>query len=688
MFHGLLRDRRGAIAILSAFVLVAVIGFSALAVEFGRGLFRHVQNQQTADIAAYSGALVYDATSSTSAVDSAVANIVRLNCLSCTVPPPVINTIKQTVSVTVTTSDPLLLTRVLNANMANLPVSATATAQWAGGTAACIIALDSAGSGVYLSGGTSLTASQCAIASNATVSEGNCGDTITTPLVAYNSGTPPFTPSGCQPFIVPPAGTSSVQYIKQTITDPICGSVGNAPNQCSNSAVSAATIRLATVTAIASPSGPSASSGSDIDFAYSTPLSGLPSGCTASFSSKTWTVTCSGNGPFSFGNISLGGGITVNFNTGGSASATYNFNEIDDSGTALNFGPGTYNIAGGILTGGGSTTSFGAGTFNIGTLPSSTSCNSATGYSICNTGTMLTFGGPSTFVLAGGIYNKGGETLTLGSGTSNSFDIGTAGDGNSIYVGGGAYTSFADATGTGDLFEAAGSIGSGGGSCLWISAADEHDINGSISLAGGTTLGAGTYTVTDYVAFGNSSGGDVSCGEPAYGNGTCSFGVAGPPLTSPTSSPACAPMPGEGVTLVIGGATTISSCGGQSGTVSFCIAAGFSNVTLTAPPPSGPGSPPTCQADTLQCIAVIGPTTASGNPTAGAVLTAGASNTSVTGAFYFPNAPVSLSGGASLGSAGCLDVIGSQVSVIAGTALASACTNLTPYVGKTIILVN
>jgi hypothetical protein len=43
------------------------------------------------------------------------------------------------------------------------------------------------------------------------------------------------------------------------------------------------------------------------------------------------------------------GGITVSFNVSGSASTTYNFNDyIRNNGTAITFGPGTYNIAHGV----------------------------------------------------------------------------------------------------------------------------------------------------------------------------------------------------------------------------------------------------------------------------------------------------------------------------------------------------
>jgi Flp pilus assembly protein TadG len=635
----ILRDQRGTIAVLGGLILAIALGVSALAVEYGRGLFRHMENQRVADLAAYSGALVYNTTGSLSLAQSAVDNMVQLNGLSSGYASSSIVASpngdgNQAVQVVVTTSDPLYLARVLTSST-TLPVSATGVVEMKAGTPACIIALKSSGTGVSLSGGTSISAPGCAVASNNTFTQKNCGVTITTPVVGYNSGTPPFLAKGCSTFVEPPSGTPSVAYDKQTTEDPLAD----------DPAVSTATSRLSSVEAITSPAGPPMSSGGSITFGYtqSTTESEITAdGCTGSFSGSTWMVTCSGNGPFNFGNIGLAGGITVNFNTGGSSSAVYNFNGITNTGTALNFGSGTYNIAQGIyITGGGSTTSFGAGTFNIGRVASATVCSGPPspggGFSICMNGSSLVFGGPSTFVLAGGIWNKGGSTLTLGSGSTNSFDVGVAGDGYSLYVGGGSQTTFADATGSGDLFETAGSIASSGGSCLWISAAAQHDINGFIAVAGGMTMGAGVYTISDYIDIGGNGGGDVTCNSVLVG------------------------VFADDVTLVIGGSKIDSNCGG----VTFCIGSGFSNVTITAP-----------TSGATENLAVIGPT--SSKITAGASLIEGANNTSVSGAFYFPNGPINIGGGASIGNGPgqCLELIGMQVTLSGGATLASLCSSL------------
>jgi hypothetical protein len=336
-------------------------------------------------------------------------------------------------------------------------------------------------------------------------------------------------------------------------------------------------------------------------------------------------VTCPDGATVNIGSITLNGGITVNFNVNGSASTTYNFSgSISNTGTALTFGPGTFNIAGGISTGGGTTTTFGAGTFNIGTSSGVGSGN----YSIYHSGTTLTFGGPSTFTLKAGIYNSGGSTLTLGSGTTNSYQIGSGSTGDAFNLGGGSKTTLADATGSSSVFKVVGNVNvtSGGGSCLTLPTAAQHDIKGFLSTAGGTILGSGVYTVTGYVALGANGGGNVTCSGSSVG------------------------VSGSGVTFVIGASSTLSS--GTCASMAFCVAAGYSNVTLTAP-----------TSGTTQKIVMIGPTTSTN--TAGALFTQGASGTSLSGAVYFPNGPVTLSGGASLGggTGQCLQLIGSQVSL-------------------------
>jgi hypothetical protein len=275
--------------------------------------------------------------------------------------------------------------------------------------------------------------------------------------------------------------------------------------------------------------------------------------------------------------------------------------------------------------------------------------------SICNNGTSLTFNGPDTFALTGSISNGGGATMTIGRGSSsNSYRLGTDSSGYSINVGTSKSMTFGDATGTGDVFQTAGTISTGGGSCLALPAASAHDINGAINASGGIQMGAGVYTVDSYVSLGNGGGGDVS--------------------NCPTSGTTTG-LTALGVTLVIGGDSTVS-CGGTTSTL--CVGAGYSTVKLTAP----------TSGSTAQ-LAVVGPQTTS--TTAGATFTAGATNTQISGAFYFPNGPINLSGAANLhdtvDAGACLELIGTSVTASAGTSTGSTCSGLgtssggTPTVG-------
>jgi hypothetical protein len=629
-------DNRGTVTIFAAVAFTLLVGFAGLVTEYGSAVLAREDTQRVADLAAYSGALAYSQ-AGPNGLDVAVDRIGSLNGiaaadLAASVGVSPSGDGNQAVQVTVTTQVPLTLSRVFGtASQLTVTASAYAEIVSSGAGNACVIALNTGGTGVTLSGGTVLNAPSCAVASNYSVTV-PCGTSITTIVVNYDSSSAPSV--GCSGIQAPTGKTLTIA--KKLTTDPLAGT----------SPITTPVAHISTVAAMTSPSAPSVSGGGDISFAYtpsSTQSQATADHCSASMSGSTWTLTCSGTGPFNFGSITTGGGINVNFNTGGSSSATYNFSgSIYNTGTTMTFGPGTYNIAQGVQTGGGTTTTFGAGTYNLG--PSPTSNCSAGNYSICNTSS-LTFGGPSTFVLSNGINNTGGSTLSLGSGTSNSYNIGknTTGSpsGNALYLGGGSKTTLGNATAAGDLFQVVGMVNvvSGGGSCLTLPAATAHDINGSFSTAGGTTLGAGVYTVNGYVALGNGGGGDVTCGGTTVG------------------------MNGNGVTFVISATSTPSSgtCSGQA----FCLASGYNNVTLVAP-----------SSGTTEDLIVIGPTTSTN--TAGATFAEGAANTSISGVFYVPYGPFTLGGGASVGNgtSQCLEVIASQVSLTGGTALASTCSGL------------
>jgi hypothetical protein len=607
------RQRRGSIALVGTAVIAMLASLAAVGVDLGTAYLAKVTDQRGADSAAYAGALAYNASGSTIQMNSAVNNLATLNgfaagAASANLVASPSGDGDSAVRVTMTTAAPLYLARIFQSKT-TLSVTATSYAEVRPNASACIIALQAGGSGVTLSGGTSIAGSNCTVASNATVTV-PCGTTITARTVDYNSAAVPSQPCG---GIKPPAGTASVNIVKVATANPLAG----------NATITAAFAHLASAGTLTGPSGPLVPAGTSMVFGYGTPTAAqfTAVGCTGSFAGSTWTVTCPAGGTYHFGTISLHGGITLNFAVGGSPTNTYDFSgAIDVSGSGASFGPGNYNVAGGIITGGGSTTNFAAGNYALGA--GTVKC-SGSYYSVCNTGTSLSFGAGG-YTIAGGIYNGGGGTLSIGAGSSaNSFNIGPGSAGYAINI---ATTATLGNMASG-TFQAVGKIATAGGSTLTLSAAPAHDLNGSFALAGSATLGAGTYTVAGNFALGTAGGGGT--------------------------------VTGIGVSIVTSG--------------TFSVAAGYSNVTLT-----GPGS------GTLQNLVVAS------NGVGGASFSEGASGNSLSGAFYFPSAPITLSGAGSVGNGAgqCLELIGSTITLSGGSRLASACAGLGgASSGGTVVLV-
>jgi len=654
-------DTRGNIAVIFALTLPILLGVAGLVAEYGYSLSVQANNQRTADLAAYAGALAYASGNSTSLMSSAAKRIGELNGVApASVAVDLVtsprNSANKAVRAVVTVDNSLFLAPILGASN-SVRIVTMSYAEISAGVGGCIIALDASQTGVTLSGGTSITASTCAVSSNSKVSV-PCGTTITAKSVTYDT-------TVSQPC----TGISASSITKATTADPLAG----------NAAVATARARFTTLASQTSPSAPAVTTptgGFSIDFAYndsSTQAQAVAAGCTAAKSGSTWTLTCPQGATkvYNFDKLTFGGGINFSFNPSGTSGTTYNFSgplsvssttifgpgiynfggavgatsygsttfgagtynfaktfNTGGSGT-VTFGTGTFNFAGGVITGGSVVTSFGAGTFNMGR--SATTCNSST-FSLCNNSSgATTFAGPSTFRFQGGLSNGGGSTLTLGSGSTNVFQIGPSGGGDAINLGGGSKTYLADAT----TFELGGNLWgpNGGGSCLVISAAAQHDIRGSFNVAGAVVMGAGVYTIDGYFALGASGGGGSPC------NG---YTVS---------------VKATGVNIVLSGKTTPSS--GSCSGMAFCVAAGYSNIEITAP-----------STGTLANLAVVGP--ASG--TAGATFAEGGSGGKISGAFYFPTGPITMSGGAGVaGGTTCLQLIGSLVSLSGGTTAASEC---------------
>jgi hypothetical protein len=623
-----LRDRSGNTLIVGALSLPVVLGVGALTLEYGNGVLTKVSNQRIADLASYSGAIAYAATENEASMTAAARSMAALNGID---PAGVSVTLvdsprtagAKAVGVTVETQQTLLLSRFVS-DRASLSISSAAFAEVGlaqNGVPNCILALAGTG-GITLSGGVKINGPDCTVSSNAGVSV-PCGTEIRTVTLKYDSLLAPYQP--CAGIMT--GGGTPAPLVKVSTPDPLAG----------NEAIATAVARIATVNALAAPTPPTAGQNKDINFGWNvgqTQTQASQIGCSASWNAgqSKWTLTCAGT-PVRLRNMTVEGGINVDFNLAGAANVTYNFKgSISNNGAVVRFSGGTFTVAQGISTGGGSTTSFGAGTFRIGRQTGQCAWQNQY-YSICNTSS-LTFAGPSRFELHSGVYNT--QQLTLGAGGTNSYKIGPSSTGFAFNTGGGSTTLLYDVSGANRVFQAKGNVLTGGGSCLKLPSVTNADLDGNISVAGALILGAGVWTVDGYLALGENGGGGAACDG------------------------ATVSLKATGVSLVLSGSATPGSgnCAGQV----FCVANGYSNILLTAP-----------MAGTMAGLAVIGPQPAAN--TSGVSWMGGGSGGQIAGAFYFPNAHLQMTGGASMGGApgGCLQIVAARITLSGGTAAASEC---------------
>lgn len=625
-------SRRGSVAVIFAITMPVMIGFIGLTVEVGMWLLVKRAMQGAADAAAYSAAIaaavgnVPYATEATSvAAQDGYTNGTNGVTVTVNSPPKYGNYTSNGGAIEVIIQQPqqLMLSAMLPGVTAPT-ISARATAIKPVG--ACIIALNPSGTGITVTSASGISAPHCAVASNSTVSVASASN-ITTIAVDYDSSSPPSATSAGT--IAAPAG-ETLTITKGPVADPLAGT----PE------VVNATARLTTVEALTSPAAPSVPSGVTLSFSASSYSGSVPSGCTTpTHSGSSWTLTCTSGGTYDFGSLSVSSTATLAFNTGGSASTTYNFSGgiTVSSSAGLTAGPGTFNIAQGIIVSSASSATFGAGTFDIG--PSTSACTDGGKYSLCvESSTSLTLGGPSSFTFGGGIYAGSSATIKLGSGTTNTYDIGASSNGNAASAASSSNLLFADATSGTTSFEVNGNISAASAACLALPDAAEHDINGYISAnsASNTTLGSGIYTVSDYID-----------DESASGGGGCSGWSGG---TADT-----------GVTLVLGALTTPSS--GTCSGMAVCVLSASSQALVA--PTSGPTAG----------LAIIGPTSSSN--TAGALFES-ASSGSYSGVVYMPHGPITISSASGLGggSSACLVLIGSQITVSSASATGSTCTSV------------
>lgn len=490
MIRKLFRDERGNVALLGAFSLIALIGFGALAVELGQGYSMKVTNQRVADTAALGAALAYSGSSTTAVLEATAKSIAAAQGVSASqVVAALIDSPtgdgSKAVQVTITTPLVLWLARVLT-TAASFNVSAVSIASLKGSGPACILALSkSVATGISAVGGTSVTATDCGIAANASISTTGgaklVAKTVRTGKTVSSNGGSSVTTS--------PTANQITQNVSNAAVDPLAGSTD----------ISGATTLLGTYTAVQTSIVPT---GTDYTLDYNPP-NGIKSFWNSS--AKTYTFPA---GTYNIKNLKLSGGITAVFQ--GSSTITIS-GSIDHGGTSLAFGDGPVTIVGDTKIGGGATFTIGNGRHYFGNI-------SVGGSSIMTVGT-------GNVDINGAIDLQGGSKLTFGAGN---VVIGT-GSGStknmSIVMAGSSTLVFGNGT-----FSAQGGISTAGGSKINFGATSNHLINGNLDIKGAALFGTGRYTVNG--DFTDGTGGTVwPTGTMLNGTDVSGYDLAGIDVT-------------------------------------------------------------------------------------------------------------------------------------------------------------
>jgi Flp pilus assembly protein TadG len=676
----LARDEGGTVAIIVALMMLIVFGAAGFAFDFGRFYLTQNRDQMAADAAAFSAALAYGGTSSSStaatqACVTAVQNGVSVTCpggtgttasVTTTIGPSPTNASLMAAHVVVHSTMQLSAFGALVQRSGNsLPVNAGAWAMINPGAAPCLIALSPASvtnpPAVSLQGSASINAMNCAVEAGGPVSLTGgtslkaqaifSGDAISatngTTLVGTQHSDFTYSPTPGQP--TDPFASSGVFSHLATVEADIAGTP---------TAVAAVTTgTLAATPACGTKTSPTVVNNNQT---YTTlTFNGSSAGC---YYSVTSPINVSGTMALS------GNNVTVIFNGTGNGAAN-NINQITGSGQneLINAGGNIFNIKNGVSNNGtnaGDLTIGCSATYNNGGCTASdTDVNTfnITG-GVSNTQTQLAFGN-GTFNIAGGV-----STNDCGCKASD-------GGYDGLFFGNGNVTITGGVTDTDGLLLFGASV----------SVADNYMISGGISLNNGTactspptneiSFGNGTsFVLTDTgitldggcFIFGNDTNHDINSGSRTgsgisnpSGTATLTFGTGTYTINGDFTLDGNSISSGTNMTLVLSGDLTVTA---------------GANVNWSAPATTPPFLIATSSGDSMAIS-----------------LSGGSSGVLFDGVAYAPN------GGANLGGSGainanppvttppfCFSMVADTITLTGGTSAANTC----PGTGATTTMVS
>ena len=480
-------NKRGAVSIIGAFSLMAVIGIAAFSIELGQGYQTKISYQGIADAAALGAANAYTTNPSDSllnATANAIANANGIATTNVTVTHMTnySNTVNDAVKVVVTGTIPLFFARILS-SATSYTVSVISIASLSSSTVpACIIALSASSTGVSLSAGTRIAAPKCAVASNSTISVAG-GSTIVAKATTSSSGTSINGGSSIVADTITYGTSASVGLGSLAIGTKLKKSNSTDDPLATNALLSDAWTKLGTYTTQTVPVVPV---GGDLTLGYY-PTTMTFQGHVGTLVGNTWLFPA---GTYNIHNLNT---QSLTLSIPGTSIVTVSSSVTIGGGGKLLIGDGPVSITAPVTLGGGALMMLGAGRHYVG---------------------QISVGGGSSVIMGAGDLDVNGAILIDGGGSAmivgaGNYAIGNNGSGVAINLSGGSSLKFNDGT-----FSANGAITTSGGSIIVFGATANHLINGGLSLNGSSIFGAGTYTINGN--FTNNTGGTMTGSDVTF----------------------------------------------------------------------------------------------------------------------------------------------------------------------------
>ena len=539
-------NESGAVSVIASLAMIGMIGSIGLIVDLGRGYQMTIANQATADAAALGAAIAFGLAPSsaqnmallTAEADSiANANGIPSSEVNVQYNTSFNGTSTSAVQVTITTPLQLSFGAIVT-SFTSFNVAATSAATLAvAPKPACVIALSSSSNAISLSGGTSLSAANCAVATNASISVSG-GSSLSSNTVSASSGISVSGGSTLTSSLSVTYGSSmSVEAgssvtgspVKQanSVSDPLAG----------NSAITSAFAKLGTVSSMTLPSVPT---GNAMTLGYY-PTTMTFGSYTCTLSNSTWTCPV---GTYNFSSLNVGS-LTLIIPSGSTVTASGTV--TIGGGGSLQIGNGSVTLVQPISVGGGASLVLGSGSHNLAGIT-------------VGGGSSVTIGSGSLFV-NGSITTAGGSTLTLGQTTSHYIN-GSLNLSGSVSFGAGAYyingnftnNTGGKITGTYVTFVTIGALNMSGGTSLNLSAPTgtsvQLDSTGAIDnvlfasqTTGNAVLGGGSQNNYSGAVYFPNSNIDLSGGVGLSGTSGGCFTVVSNTLTissGPSATTTCA----------------------------------------------------------------------------------------------------------------------------------------------------